>query len=68
MKRKAALILCWIVLRDGSHVYNSWLVDLYNSLLVFFKQPVITIVSLLFSRDTADAGPHSGPGVRRLEK
>ena len=27
----------WVVLRDGAHMYNSWIVDLYNSLLVFFK-------------------------------
>lgn len=27
----------WINLRDGSHMYASWLADLYNSLLVFFK-------------------------------
>lgn len=27
----------WILLRDGAHMYNSWLVDLYNSLLVFFQ-------------------------------
>lgn len=27
----------WIVLRDGAHMYGSWLVDLYNSLLVFFQ-------------------------------
>lgn len=27
----------WVVLRDGAHAYSSWAVDLYNSLLVFFK-------------------------------
>lgn len=27
----------WVVLRDGAHMYNSWIVDLYNALLVFFK-------------------------------
>ena len=27
----------WIDLRDGSHSYASWLVDLYNCMLVFFK-------------------------------
>ena len=27
----------WIDLRDGSHAYQSWLVDLYNCMLVFFK-------------------------------
>lgn len=27
----------WIDIRDGSHSYQSWLVDLYNCMLVFFK-------------------------------
>ena len=27
----------WIDLKDGSHSYASWLVDLYNCMLVFFK-------------------------------
>lgn len=27
----------WINMRDGAHMYGSWIVDLYNSLLVFFK-------------------------------
>lgn len=27
----------WIDIRDGSHAYQSWLVDLYNCMLVFFK-------------------------------
>ena len=27
----------WIDLRDGTHNYASWLVDLYNCMLVFFK-------------------------------
>ncbi|MBQ5986233.1 MAG: hypothetical protein IJL59_03115 [Clostridia bacterium] len=27
----------WVDLRDGSHAYQSWLVDLYNCMLVFFK-------------------------------
>lgn len=27
----------WIDLRDGTHSYASWLVDLYNCMLVFFK-------------------------------
>ena len=27
----------WIDLRDGSHAYQSWLVDLYNCMLVFFR-------------------------------
>lgn len=27
----------YVCLRDGAHMYFSWLVDLYNSLLVFFK-------------------------------
>ena len=27
----------WINMRDGGHMYLSWIVDLYNSLLVFFK-------------------------------
>ncbi len=27
----------WINMRDGTHSYGSWIVDLYNSLLVFFK-------------------------------
>ena len=28
---------CWIEFKGGSHAYNCWIVDLYNSLLVFFK-------------------------------
>ena len=27
----------YVVLKDGAHMYKSWIVDLYNSLLVFFK-------------------------------
>lgn len=27
----------FVTLRDGGHMYMSWIVDLYNSLLVFFK-------------------------------
>ena len=27
----------WIDFKGGSHAYNCWIVDLYNSLLVFFK-------------------------------
>ena len=27
----------YVSLRDGGHMYFSWLVDLYNSLLVFYK-------------------------------
>lgn len=27
----------FVTLRDGGHMYVSWIVDLYNSLLVFFK-------------------------------
>ena len=27
----------YVVLKDGAHIYKSWLVDLYNSLLVFYK-------------------------------
>jgi hypothetical protein len=27
----------WVVIKDGAHMYNSWVVDLYNSLLVFFQ-------------------------------
>lgn len=27
----------WVLLRDGAHMYPSWIVDLYNSLLVFFR-------------------------------
>lgn len=27
----------FVTLRDGGHMYLSWIVDLYNSLLVFFK-------------------------------
>ena len=27
----------WVDLRDGTHSYASWLVDLYNCMLVFFK-------------------------------
>ena len=27
----------YVILRDGGHMYYSWLVDLYNSLLVFYK-------------------------------
>ena len=28
---------CWICFKGGSHAYNCWIVDLYNSMLVFFK-------------------------------
>lgn len=28
----------WVNLRGGAHAYNSWLPDLYNSLLVFFTK------------------------------
>ena len=28
---------CWIDFKGGSHAYNCWIVDLYNSMLVFFK-------------------------------
>ena len=28
---------CWIDFKGGSHAYNCWIVDLYNSLLVWFK-------------------------------
>jgi predicted alpha/beta superfamily hydrolase len=27
----------WINLKDGAHMYASWLVDLYNCMLVFFR-------------------------------
>ena len=27
----------WIEFKGGSHAYNCWIVDLYDSLLVFFK-------------------------------
>ena len=27
----------YVILKDGAHMYKSWVVDLYNSLLVFFK-------------------------------
>ncbi len=27
----------WVDLRDGSHSYQSWIADLYNCMLVFFK-------------------------------
>ncbi len=30
--------LAFIVFPGGSHAYNCWLIDLYNSMLVFFKQ------------------------------
>ena len=26
----------YVILKDGAHMYKSWVVDLYNSLLVFF--------------------------------
>lgn len=29
--------VAWIVFKGGAHAYNCWLIDLYNSLLVFFK-------------------------------
>ena len=28
---------CWIEFKGGSHAYNCWIVDLYNSMLVWFK-------------------------------
>ena len=28
---------CWVCFKGGSHAYNCWIVDLYNSMLVFFK-------------------------------
>ena len=27
----------YVLLKDGAHMYKSWIVDLYNSLLVFYK-------------------------------
>ena len=30
--------LAFIVFAGGSHAYNCWIMDLYNSMLVFFKQ------------------------------
>ena len=27
----------YVVLKDGAHMYKSWVVDLYNALLVFFR-------------------------------
>ena len=29
---------CWVCFKGGSHAYNCWIVDLYNSMLVFFKK------------------------------
>ena len=28
----------WVDIKDGSHSYQSWVVDLYNCMLVFFKE------------------------------
>lgn len=28
---------CWIDFKGGSHAYNCWIVDLYNSMLVWFR-------------------------------